>query len=103
MLSRLSAFPRHAPRQPAGDAVAAGQGEVPGGDAEPDRGGDGAGDGVVQAGQEVAMLVGHGDAVLAGQFEPGAVELVDEFGAVTGLECLVDLRAQPGGAIEAGP
>jgi hypothetical protein len=40
--------------------VAAGQGEVPGGDTGPDRRGDGVGDGAVQAGQEVALLVGDG-------------------------------------------
>ena len=53
-----------------GDVVAAGEGEVPGGKAEPDRGGDGAGDGVGHVGQQVAILVIDGDAVPAGGVQP---------------------------------
>lgn len=67
--------------------MAAGEGEVPGGDAEPDRC-DGAGDGVVHVGQQVAVLVVDGDALPAG----GVVlaELVDRARAAAGLEYIVD-------------
>jgi hypothetical protein len=53
------------------------------------------------------VLVGYGDAVLAGEFEPGAVDLVNGVVALAGLECLVDLQAQVqevglGGGLAAG-
>ena len=65
---------------------AAGQGEVPGGDAEPDGGGHSAGDGLVDVGPEVAVLVVDVDAALAGQFVPVLDELPDRGDAVAGGE-----------------
>lgn len=74
--------------------MTAGQGEVPGGDTEPDRGRDQAGDFVVHLGQQVPVLVVHGEAMPAGDRLPPAVELAGEVGSVAGPECIVHLPAQ---------
>jgi hypothetical protein len=47
-------------------------------------------DGVEHAGPEVAVLVVHGDAALAGQVQPVLAELADLAAAVAGLECVAD-------------
>ena len=72
----------------------AGEGQVPGGDAEPDRGDHGAGDGVVDVGPQVTALVVYRDAALAGQVVSVPHELLDRGDAIADGEHVVDLLLQ---------
>src|SRR5205823_2448872 len=83
--------------EPAGDAVAAGEGEVSAGDAEPDRGGDGAGDGLVDVGPQFSVLIGDGDAALTRQVVPVIDKLLDRRDAVVGAEHVDHVLEQDGG------
>src|SRR5579859_7767493 len=86
---------------------AACDGVVPGGDAEPDRGGDDAGDGLVNVGPQLAVLVVDVDAALAGQLVPVLDELLNRRDAGAGGEQVVQFleqlgRVHGGGGLPAG-